>query len=120
MKKGFTIVELIISLSLVSVISLFVLFIVKNASTTYADPYENVRLVISDAIKVYLNTDGVAEKNKLYEQGNIVINTNILIQEGLLDETCYVENIKENKSLQNIDISVSLDSEGFMIFDVNL
>lgn len=120
MKKGFSIIELIISLSLVSVISLFVLFIVRNASTTYADPYENVRLIISDAIKVYLNTDGIEDKNRLNNSGSIVINTNSLIEIGLLEENCYVENTKENKNLQNIDVIVTIDDDGFIQIKANL
>lgn len=120
MKKGFSIIELIISLSLVSVISLFVLIIVRNASTTYADPYENVRLIISDAIKVYLNTDGIEEKNRLNNSGSIVINTNSLIETGLLEENCYVKNTKENKNLQNIDVIVTIDADGFIQIEANL
>lgn len=119
MKKGFSLVEIIVSLSLLSVIFLFALVIIKKSDITYADPYENLRKDVSLATELYFNTNGISKKEELYQNGKVIINSNVLIENGFLDENYYVENTKESKDLQNIDISVSLDDEGFMNFEIN-
>jgi len=121
MKKGFSLVEVIISISLVSVVAVFALVIIKKAEPTYADPYENVRMIISDATNLFLNTNaGIDYKDELYEKKMIVINTNTLIQEGLIEENYFVENINENKNVENLEIIVTIDEEGFINYSINM
>lgn len=120
MKKGFSLVEIIISLSLISVVFLFAIVIIKKSDITYADPYESLRKDLSLATELYFNTSGISKKDELYQNGEVIINSNVLIENGFLDENYYVENTKESKNLQNIDIIVSLDEEGFMNFEINL
>lgn len=121
MKKGFSLVEVIISISLVSVVALFALVIIKKAEPTYADPYESVRIIISDATNLFLNTNaGIDYKEELYNNKEIIINTNTLIQEGLIEETYFVENINENKNVENLEIIVTIDDEGFINYSINM
>lgn len=115
MKKGFSLVELIISVGLISLVLVFSLFVVKTTDTSYADPYEELRKTISDATYLFLNLNkGEDYKNELYENNYVSINTNLLIAEGLLEEVYYVENINDNKNLKNIPINITLDSEGLI------
>ena len=121
MKKGFSLVEIIISISLVSVVALFALVIIKKAEPTYADPYENVRTILSDATNLFLNTTaGTDYKETLYSKKELIFNTNILIQEGIIEENYFVENINENISVKNIEIIVAIDEEGFINYSINL
>ncbi len=121
MKKGFSLGEIIISISLLSVVFVFTMFIIKKSEPTYADPYESIRSVISDATNVFLNSNiGNYYKNELYKNGEILISTNELISEGLLEESYFVGNINEEKEVKDIDIIVSLGDEGFMNYTINI
>ena len=121
MKKGFSLVELIVSVGLISIIFTFSFIAIKNTNTTYADPYEDLRIIISDATNLFLNTNaGIDYKNKLYEKGSVNLNSSILINEGLLIEEYYVKNIKDNISVENLEIIVTLDNEGFLNYSINI
>lgn len=121
MKKGFSLAEIIISISLVSVVALFALVIIKKAEPTYADPYENIRTILSDATNLFLNTTaGTDYREILYSKKELIFNTDILIKEGLIEESYFVENINENKSVKNIEIIVAIDDEGFLNYSINL
>ena len=121
MKRGFSLIELIISISLISVVFVFSFVAIKNIDTTYVDPYEEIRTIISDATNLYLNTNvGIDVKNKLYKDGIVTINTNALISEGLLNEEYFVNNTNENLNVENLVINVSLDSEGFLNYTINI
>lgn len=121
MKKGFSLVEVIISISLVSLVALFALVIIKKAEPTYADPYENIRTILSDATNLFLNTTaGTDYRETLYSKKELIFSTNILIQEGIIEESYFVENINEKKSVKNIDIIVVIDDEGFLNYSINL
>jgi len=121
MKRGFSLVETIISISLVSVVALFALVIIKKTEPTYADPYENIRIILSDATNLFLNTTaGIDYREKLYLEKKVVLNTNILIQEGLIEESYFVDNINENKNVENIEIIVLIDEEGLQNYSINM
>ena len=121
MKKGFSLVEVIISISLVSVVALSALVIIKKAEPSYADPYENIRTILSDATNLFLNTTaGTDYRETLYLEKELIFSTNILIQEGLIEESYFVENTNENKNVKNIDIIVVIDDEGFLNYSINL
>lgn len=121
MKKGFSLVEMIVSVGLISVVFVFSFLIFKTPNTSYADPYQDLRKTISDATNLFLNlNEGLNYKNELYENGYVSLNTNLLINEGLLEEVYYVENINDNKNVENISINLSLDSEGFINYTINI
>jgi len=121
MKKGFSLVEIIISISLVSAVALFALVIIKKAEPTYADPYENIRTILSDATNLFLNTTaGTDYRETLYSEKELMLNTNILIQAGLIEESYFVENTNENKSVKNIEIVITLDDEGLQNYSINI
>ena len=121
MKKGYTLVEVIISISLVAVISTLTLVLFKNIKPTYADVYESLRQTIADSTKVYLNINAGSElKNRLMNEGSVELNTNDLIGEGLLDESYYVTALDEDVDVKNIPINVSIDDEGLFVYDINL
>lgn len=121
MKKGFSLVEIIISISLVSAVALFALVIIKKAEPTYADPYENIRTILSDATNLFLNTTaGIDYRETLYSEKELMFNTNILIQAGLIEESYFVENTNENKSVKNIEIVITLDDEGLQNYSINI
>ena len=121
MKKGFSLVEIIISISLISIIGILGLVVLKKAEPTYADPYENIRKIIGDASNVFLNSNrGIDYKEKLYKNKTVIINTNDLIKEGLLAESYFIDNINENKNVTNLEIVVLLDEEGFINYSINI
>ena len=121
MKKAFSLIELIITVSLLSVVFIFTFLVIKKSEPTYADPYEDVRLLISDATSVYLNSNiGLEFKKNLYDNGKIIINSNSLIQEGLLEESYFLKNINQNIDLKNVEIIVLLDGEGFINYSINI
>lgn len=121
MKEGFSLVELIISIGLISVITLFAVVSIKKINPTYADPYEDMRSHIANATNLYLNTNsGLDYKTKLYSDKSVSINSNYLIEEGLLEENYFVENINENKNTENLTIIITLDEEGFMNYSINI
>lgn len=119
MKKGFSLVEIIISISLLSVIFVFSMLIIKKTDTSYADPYEEIRLLISDAANIYLNLND-DKKEKLYSNKKLVINSNELIKEGLIVDNYYLSNINETKDLQNIEIIILIDDEGLINYSINI
>ena len=121
MKKGFSLIELIISVSLLSLVGTFAFFVIKKAEPTYADPYEDLRKTISDATNLYLNSNaGVSFKEELYNNRKLTINSDKLIQEGLLEESYFVKNINEEKKVNNIEIIIILDEEGFIKYAINI
>ena len=120
MQKGFSLIELIISIGLISIIFLFSFTVIRGVNTTYADPYEELRSLIADAAYLYLNTNGNNYRDKLYENGSVTLNSNMLIEEGLLENEYYVSNIKENKNVENFTIIVTLDREGFINYSINI
>ena len=121
MKKGFSLIEMIISFTLLSLVSIFTFLIIKKAEPTYADPYEELRLLISDATNVYLNsTIGYELKEELYEKKEISLNSNLLIQEGLIEDNYFLKNLGERKDLRNIEMIISIDDEGFINYSINI
>ena len=121
MKKGFSLIELIISIGIISIISGLTFFALKGTNISYADPYENIRLIISDATRIFLNSNvGIDYKNELHMKKEIIINTNFLINEGLIEESYYIENIGEVKNIENCEIIVSIDEEGFINYSINI
>ena len=121
MKKGFSLIELIISVGIISIVSVLTFFAFRTTKTSYADPYENIRVIISDATNVFLNSNtGGYYKNELYLNKEVTINTDFLISEGLIEESYYIENLCEEKNINNIEIIVSLDEEGYMNYSINI
>ena len=121
MKKAFTLIELIISISLISLISTLGMFALKKSDVSYADPYLDVRSYIIDATNVFLSTNaGIDYKNELNNKKQITIKSNILITEGLIDENYYVKTINEEKNLKDIDIIITLDEDGFTNYTLNI
>lgn len=120
MKKGFTLVELIVSIALITIISFSVLFL-RKLEPTYADPYENIRQIVADASSIFLNLNvGYDYKKELETNHYLEINTDLLIEEGLLEETYYVDNLNENLDMKNIVIIISKDEEGFLDYAINI
>lgn len=120
MKKGFTLVELIISISLIVGVGALVLVLFNNIKPTYADSYENLRNVIADATNVYLNTVGSSDKEKLNKDKYITLNSNVLIENGLLPESYFVENLGENIDVYNIEINVYQMEDGLLNYSINI
>ena len=121
MRKGFSLIEMIISITLLSLVGIFSFFVIKKAELTYADPYEELRLLISDATNVYLNsTNGYELKEELYDMKKISLNSNLLIQEGLIEDNYFLKNLGERKDLKNIEIIISVDDEGFINYSINI
>lgn len=120
MKKGFTLVELIISISLITIISLSSIMIFRNVKTSYADPYESLRKTIADATLIYLNTVDTELKEELDLNNEVFLNTNLLINEGLLQDKYYVENINKNVLITDIEVRVFKDKEGFVNYNIDI
>ena len=119
MKKGFSLIEIIISISLLSVIFVVSMFIIKKTNVSYADPYEEIRIMISDATNIYLNLNN-DKKDLLYKDKKLIINSNELIQEGLIEDKYYLKSIRETKVLQNIEIIILIDEEGLLNYSINI
>lgn len=120
MKKGFTLVELIICISLITIISLSSIMIFRNVKTSYADPYESLRKTIADATSVYMNTIDTELKEELDLNNEVFLSTNLLINEGLLQEKYYVENINKNILVSDVRIRVFKDEEGFINYNIDI
>ena len=121
MKKGFSLIEMIISIGIITLLSSLTFFAIKNTKPTYADPYENIREIISNATNLFLNSNsGIDYKNKLYLNKIVEINSNILISEGILEESYFVENLGKEKNVENIEIIIILDEEGFLSYSINI
>ena len=119
MRKGFTLFEMIVSISLIAGIGTLVLVLIKNIEPTYADVYENLRQTIADSSAIYLNLKSDL-KEELMDKGSITINTNNLIEEGLLEESYYVSGVKENINVADKNIVVSVEEDGLLIYDISL
>ena len=90
-KNGYTLVELIISVILITVLALIIIpNIFKTFKTSRADQLELVREKVIDATTVYLDTScGNESKKLLADQDYVRVYVNSIIDCGLIDSKVY-------------------------------
>ena len=90
-KKGFTLIELITIISLLSIVGILLFPKINSVfKTSRADQLEEVRQDIVDATEVYLNTKcGKEKSNDLFKNERIRIYLSSISDCGLIDNKIY-------------------------------
>ena len=96
MKKGFTLIELIITIGLIALVGTV---IVSNLSSTYTkqqeQQYENFKNTLENAACTYINLNvGASIKNTCRSTGSCNVTAKMLLEEGLVTE----EDLKNPKT----------------------
>ena len=120
-KKGFTLMELISVIALLSIIGVILVPKISTAfKTTRADQLEEVRSNVVDATEVYLNSKcGKDSYDTLIEKDTIKIYLNNISDCGLIDNKIYNPVSGEYFNIDNEYVNVYIDEVGMIDYELS-
>ena len=120
-KKGFTLMELITVIALLSIIGVILVPKISTAfKTTRADQLEEVRSNVVDATEVYLNSKcGKDSYDTLIEKDTIKIYLNNISDCGLIDSEIYNPVSGEYFNIENEFVIVYIDEVGMIDYELS-
>lgn len=120
-KKGFTLIELITTISLLSIIGIVLFPKISQAfKTSKADQLESVREEVASATEVYLNSScGSSTYNMLISDDNVRIYLNSISDCGLIDSKIYNPVSGEYFDIDSEYIDVSIDEVGMIDYNLS-
>lgn len=116
MKKGFTLVELLVTIALIGVLSSFIIVDINKKSKDYSKEANNelIELIKSSTYSYIMSNEQIKQKVKSSDSG-YTIKLEELINNGYLDEK-NLKNFETKKTLDykdiNVVISYGLNDEG--------
>lgn len=116
MKKGFTLVELLVTIALIGVLSSFIIVDINKKSKDYSKEANNelIELIKSSTYSYIMSNEQIEQKVKSSDSG-YTIKLEELINNGYLDEK-NLKNFETKKNLDykdiNVVISYGLNDEG--------
>ena len=121
MKKGFTIIELVSVIALLSITAVILIPAFNNTiKESRADELEDVRENIVKSAEVYLNSDcGLNNYNLLNNNGNIRIYLNEINNCGLIDKKIYNPMNGEYFNISNEYVDVYIDDMGMISYNLS-
>ena len=113
-KNGFTIVELITVISILSIIGIVLMPKISTAfKKTYADQAESIRTDIANATDVFLESNyGNYYNDELNKNNYIKIYLKELVDYGFIDDKIYNPNTKNYLDINKEYIEISIDDVG--------
>ena len=115
-KKGFTILELVTVVALLSIVGIIILPKITTVfNTSKADQMESVRDTVAKSIDIYLNnTCGKNSYNNLTLKKSEVIYLKDVISCGLLEEKVFNTNNNEYYDIKDDSVLLYIDSDNIV------
>lgn len=109
MKKGFTLIEIIVTIGLIALIGTV---IVSNLSATYTkqreEQYQNFKRVLENAACVYIDLDVASSiRSTCRSNGSCTISVSTILQEGLIEDDDLINPKTEEAIPGTTNISVT-------------
>lgn len=113
-KNGYTLLELITTIALISIVAIIIVPKINSAiKTSRADQLEEVREEVKNASEVFLNNNcGKEAYNKLINDGKIRVYLSTISSCGLIDEKIYNPMNEEYFDIENEYVDISIDEVG--------
>lgn len=120
-KKGFTLIELITIISLLSIVGVILYPKINEAfKTSRADQLESVREDVLDAVDVYLNSKcGKSGYDLLIENDSVKVYLNSISECGLLDSEIYNPVSGDYFNINNEYVIVYIDEVGLIDYELS-
>lgn len=120
-KKGFTLIELVTVIALLSIVGIIMVPKINSAiKTSRADQLEDVRKEVADATHVYLNSKCGKEAYKaLLENDNVKIYLSNICDCGLIDSNIYNPVSGDYFNVDNEYITVIIDEVGMIDYSLS-
>lgn len=120
-KKGFTLIELITVIALLSITCIIIAPKISNAfKTSRADQLEEVRENIVKSTEVYLNSEcGKGNYNKLINDDSIRIYLSSIEDCGLIDNKIYNPVSGDYFNINNEYVDVKIDEVGILDYKLS-
>ena len=113
-KNGYTLLELITTIALISIVAIIIVPKINSAiKTSRADQLEEVREEVKNASEVFLNNNcGKEAYSKLISDGKIRVYLSTINSCGLIDEKIYNPMNEEYFDIENEYVDISIDEVG--------
>lgn len=120
-KKGFTLIELITAVAILSIIGVILLPKINTAfKTSRADQLEEVRESVIEASEVFLNSScGKDLYDKLIDEDEVKITLNVINNCGLIDEKIYNPVSGEYFNIDNEYVVAKIDEVGMITYELS-
>lgn len=120
-KNGYTLIELITTIALLSIVAVIIIPKINNAfKTSRADQLEDVRLHVKNATEVFLNNKcGKETHEKLVDDGSVRIYLSSINNCGLIDNRIYNPMSGEYFDINNEFIDVYIDEVGMIDYNLS-
>ena len=120
-KNGYTLIELITSIALLSIVAVILIPRINGAiKTSRADQLEDIRVNVKNATEVYLNNKcGKEIHEKLVDEGNVRIYLSSINNCGLIENKIYNPMSGDYFNIDNEYIDVYIDEVGMIDYNLS-